>query len=36
LYDLGRKRDMFWNEYLQKLAEAGHQRKAPSWGNSGS
>jgi DUF971 family protein len=31
LYDLGRKRDIYWNEYLQKLAEAGHERKAPSW-----
>ena len=31
LYDLGRKRDIYWNEYLQKLAEAGHQRKPPSW-----
>ena len=35
LYELGRKRDMFWNEYLQKLAEAGHQRQAPGWGKSG-
>lgn len=31
LYDLGRKRDLYWNEYLQKLAEAGHVRKAPGW-----
>ena len=33
LYELGRKQQIFWNEYLQKLAEAGHQRKAPSWVN---
>ena len=31
LYDLGRKQDIYWNEYLQRLAEAGHQRQAPSW-----
>lgn len=31
LYDLGRKRDIYWNEYLQKLAEAGHKRQPPSW-----
>lgn len=31
LYDLGRKKDIYWNQYLQKLAEAGHPRKAPSW-----
>jgi DUF971 family protein len=35
LYELGRKRDMFWNEYLQKLAEAGHQRKPPQRESSG-
>jgi DUF971 family protein len=31
LYDLGRKKDLYWNEYLQRLAEAGHIRRAPSW-----
>ncbi len=31
LYDLGRKKDLYWNEYLQRLAEAGHRRKAPSF-----
>ena len=31
LYDLGRKKDLYWNEYLQRLAEAGHTRRAPSW-----
>lgn len=31
LYDLGRKQDIYWNEYLQKLAEAGHKRTPPSW-----
>jgi DUF971 family protein len=31
LYDLGRKKSLHWNDYLQRLAEAGHERKAPSW-----
>ncbi|MCB1790234.1 MAG: DUF971 domain-containing protein [Gammaproteobacteria bacterium] len=31
LYDLGRKQSLYWNAYLQKLAEAGHQRTPPSW-----
>lgn len=31
LYDMGRKKDLMWNEYLQKLVEAGHQRKPPNW-----
>lgn len=31
LYKLGRRQAIYWNEYLQKLAEAGHQRKPPSW-----
>jgi len=31
LYDLGRKKDLYWNEYLQRLAEAGHTRRDPSW-----
>ena len=35
LYDMGRKKSVMWNEYLQKLAEAGHTRKTPSWQTSG-
>ena len=31
LYDLGRKQDLYWNDYLQRLAEAGHQRRPPTW-----
>jgi len=31
LYDLGRKQAMFWTEYLERLREAGHERKPPSW-----
>jgi DUF971 family protein len=31
LYDLGRRRDLHWNDYLQRLAEAGHERQPPSW-----
>ena len=31
LYDLGRNRSAFWEQYLERLREAGHQRKAPSW-----
>jgi len=31
LYDLGRKKDLYWNQYLQRLAEAGHTRRTPSW-----
>ena len=31
LYDMGRKKDLMWNEYLQKLVEAGHRRKPPNW-----
>lgn len=31
LYDLGRKQSIYWSQYLQKLAEAGHKRTAPSW-----
>lgn len=31
LYDLGRKKDLYWNDYLQRLAEAGHRRTPPSW-----
>jgi DUF971 family protein len=29
LYDLGRNRDKYWQEYLQKLEAAGYQRKQP-------
>lgn len=31
LYDLGKRQALHWNEYLQRLAEAGHPRKPPSW-----
>ena len=31
LHDLGRKQAMYWTEYLERLHEAGHERKAPSW-----
>jgi len=27
LYDLGRRRDRYWNDYLAALAKAGHQRR---------
>ena len=30
LYDLGRKQDLYWNQYLQRLAEAGHVRRPPN------
>ena len=30
LYDLGKKQALHWNDYLQRLAEAGHSRKRPS------
>ena len=30
LYDLGKKQALHWNDYLQRLAEAGHSRKQPS------
>ena len=29
LYDLGRNHDRYWQEYLDKLAAAGHQRREP-------
>ena len=35
LYDMGRKKSIMWNDYLQKLTEAGHTRKPPSWEASG-
>ena len=28
LYDMGRHRDQYWQEYLDKLGKAGHTRKA--------
>ncbi len=31
LYDLGRKKALYWTEYLEKLHEKGHQRQKPSW-----
>lgn len=31
LYDLGRKKALYWTEYLEKLYEKGHQREKPSW-----
>jgi DUF971 family protein len=30
LYDLGRKQALYWTEYLEKLHEAGHQRRPPA------
>ena len=27
LYDLGQNRETYWQDYLQKLEEAGHQRR---------
>jgi DUF971 family protein len=27
LYDMGKNRDRYWQEYLQKLETAGHKRK---------
>jgi len=29
LYDLGRRRAILWTQYLERLREAGYQRKAP-------
>jgi DUF971 family protein len=31
LHDLGRKQALYWNQYLEKLHAAGHQRQAPGW-----
>jgi DUF971 family protein len=31
LYDLGRKQAIYWTEYLDRLAQAGHKRRPPSW-----
>jgi DUF971 family protein len=30
LYDLGKNHDRYWQEYLDKLAAAGYQRKEPA------
>ncbi|RRQ21888.1 gamma-butyrobetaine hydroxylase-like domain-containing protein [Thiohalobacter thiocyanaticus] len=30
LYDLGKNQDRYWQEYLQRLEEAGHKRRDPS------
>jgi len=30
LYDMGKNKDKYWQEYLQKLAAAGHKRKEDS------
>ncbi|MGD2138637.1 MAG: DUF971 domain-containing protein [Gammaproteobacteria bacterium] len=29
LYDMGRNKEQYWQEYLQKLEAAGYQRKQP-------
>ena len=29
LYELGANRDAYWQDYLDRLAAAGHQRKTP-------
>jgi DUF971 family protein len=30
LYELGRKQAVYWTQYLDRLREAGHERKAPT------
>lgn len=30
LYDLGKNQERYWQEYLEKLAKAGHKRSAPA------
>lgn len=30
LYDLGENRDLYWGDYLARLAAAGHTRKEPA------
>ena len=30
LYDLGENHDAYWADYLQRLKEAGHERRPPS------
>ena len=29
LYDLGKNQERYWQEYLEKLAKAGHKRREP-------
>ena len=29
LYDLGKNQDRYWQDYLDKLAKAGHKRREP-------
>jgi DUF971 family protein len=31
LHDLGRKKSIYWTEYLERLHAAGHKRTPPSW-----
>jgi DUF971 family protein len=31
LHDLGRKQALYWTEYLERLHEAGHERRPPNW-----
>jgi DUF971 family protein len=31
LYELGRKQALYWNDYLERLHDAGHRRTPPSW-----
>lgn len=35
LYDLGRRQALHWNDYLQRLAEAGHRRTPPDQADKG-
>ena len=30
LYDLGKHQEQYWQEYLEKLAQAGHKRREPA------
>ena len=30
LYDMGKNKDKYWQEYLEKLEAAGHKRKQDS------
>ena len=30
LYDLGKNQERYWQEYLEKLAKAGHKRSGPA------
>ena len=30
LYDLGKHQEQYWQEYLEKLAKAGHKRREPA------